>query len=75
MLVFARDCNRKNKCSSITGFPNIAAPDPQKKGLVKLCRKSLTPLEFGQLQSDRSILFISDGSIKGCAKYFHQFDR
>ena len=37
-------------------FPSLAAPDPQKKGLVELFRKSLVLQEFVQLQSDRSIL-------------------
>ena len=37
-----------------------------KKGLMKLCRKSLALPEFGQLQSDRSIsnLMMSHWSIK-----------
>ena len=46
---------------------SLAAPDPQKKGLVKLCRKSLVLQEFAQLQSDRSISnsMMSHWSIKG----------
>ena len=51
-----------------------------KKGLVKLCRKSLALQEFAQLQSDRSIsnLMMSHWSIKGIAAradYFRQVDR
>ena len=34
---------------------SLTAPDPQKKGLVKLCRKCLALPEIAQLQSDRSI--------------------
>jgi len=70
---------RKN-CVLVLPVNSLAAPDPQKKGLVKLCRKSLALQEFGQLQSDRSIsnLMMSHWSIKGitaCADYFRQVDR
>ena len=48
---------------------SLTAPDPQKKGLVKLCTKSLVLPELGKLQLDRSIsnLMISHWSIKGIA--------
>jgi len=56
------------------------APDHQKEGLVKLCRKGLALPEFGQLQSDHSIsnLMMSYWSIKGIvalADYFRYVDR
>jgi len=49
---------------------SLVAPDPpRKEGLVKLCRKSLVLPEFGQLQSDCSILnlMMSHWSIKEIA--------
>ena len=62
------------------GNSSLAAPDPPRKvDLVKLCTKSLTLLEFEQLQSDCSIsnLKMSYRSIKGFtaqADYFRQVD-
>jgi len=59
---------------------SLAAPNPQKKGLVKLRRKSLALQEFVQLQLDHSIsnLTMSHWSIKGItarANYFRQVHR
>jgi len=58
---------------------SLAAPDPQKKGLVKLCRKVCRCQNLGS--SDQiapfQILMMSQWSIKGIAAradYFRQVD-
>jgi len=52
-------------------------PNLKKKGLVKLCRKSLALQEFVQLLSDRSIsnLMMSHWSIEGIAAHADYFQQ